>query len=92
MNSNIKTLLTIKTDKTLKNAAQETAKELGFSLGTIVNALLKQFVRDKEITLSSEYRPNKSLMASILEAEKEFSAGKLPAAHSLDELITELNS
>ena len=43
-------------------------KELGFSLGTLVNALLKQFVRNREVNISSEYRPTPELIASIREA------------------------
>ena len=91
-NTNTKTLLTVKTDKNLKQAAQGTAKELGFSLGTLINALLKQFVRTKEVSLSVSYTPSPRLLASIALAEKEFSEGHMPVAHSVDELITELNS
>ena len=89
---NTKTLFAVKMDKKLKEAAQETAKELGFSLGTIVNALLRQFVREKEVNLSLDYRPNKRLRASIRQSEKEYKEGKLPIAHSVDELMAELNS
>ncbi|MBU1014994.1 type II toxin-antitoxin system RelB/DinJ family antitoxin [Patescibacteria group bacterium] len=46
------TTLTIKTDRRLRDQAKNMAKELGLPLTTVVNALLKQFVRDKEITLS----------------------------------------
>ncbi len=82
----------MKTEKSLKLAAQETAAELGLSLGTLINALLKQFVRTKEIRLSTSYYPNPSLRASISESEKEFSSGKLPIAHSVEELMKEINS
>lgn len=47
------TTLTIKTDKKLRDAAKKTANELGLPLGTVLNALMRQFVRDKEIRLSS---------------------------------------
>ena len=92
MTKNTKTLLTIKTDKSLKLAAQEVAGELGFSLGTLVNALLRQFVRTKEVNLSVSYKPTPYLVAAIAEAEKEYAEGKLPVAHSVKELIQELNS
>ena len=93
MTTNTKTLLTVKTDKSLKLAAQEVAGELGFSLGTLVNALLRQFVRTKEVNVSiDEYVPNKKLIASLRKAEKEFASGKMPVARSLDELFAQLNS
>ena len=92
MITNTKTLLTVKTEKSLKLAAQETAAELGLSLGTLINALLKQFVRTKEIRLSTSYYPNASLRASIAEGEKEFAEGKLSKPLPLDEFLAELNS
>lgn len=92
MTSNTKTLLTVKTEKSLKLAAQETAKELGFSLGTLVNALLKQFVRNKGVNLSMEYKPNKRLINSLKKGEDEFANGRISKAMTLDELFAELNS
>ncbi len=93
MITNTKTLLTVKTDKSLKLAAQEVAGELGFSLGTLVNALLRQFVRTKEVKVSiDEYVPNKKLIASLRKGEKEYAEGRLPKPMTLDELTAELNS
>ncbi len=88
---NTKTLLTVKTDKSLKKAAQEIAGEIGIPLGTLVNTFLKQFVRNKEVTLSSEYVPTPELIASLLEAEREFADGKLKPM-TLDELVADLRS
>ncbi|MBU6231170.1 MAG: type II toxin-antitoxin system RelB/DinJ family antitoxin [Patescibacteria group bacterium] len=90
--ANTKTLITVKTDKSLKKAAQETAEEIGISLGTLINIFLKQFVRTKEVNFSVSYRPTPSLISAIKEAEKELAEGKLPAAHSVDELMEELRS
>ena len=77
MANNSKTLLTVKTDKQLKRAAQAVAGELGGSLGTLVNSYLKQVVRTKEITLSASLRPTRALEASIAAAEAELASGKL---------------
>ena len=49
----MKTIINIKTDKSVKEAAREVALELGVPLGTIINAYLKQFIRSREIYLSS---------------------------------------
>lgn len=65
------TTLTIKTKKELRDEVKKTAEKLGLPLGTVVNALLKQFARDKEITLSLN-TPN----AKTRRALREASVGK----------------
>jgi len=72
----MKTILNIKTDKVLKETAQETAKELGVPLSTAVNAFLRQFVRDRELTLSASYKPSAYLRNVIEESELEYTKGK----------------
>jgi len=89
---NTKTLISIKTDKDLKKAAQETAEELGFSLGTLVNGFLRQFVRTKEISFSTSYKPSDYLMSVIDEAEKELASCKLPVYKNTKELRKALES
>jgi antitoxin component of RelBE/YafQ-DinJ toxin-antitoxin module len=88
---NTKTLMTIKMDKSLKQAAQDTASEIGIPLGTLVNSFLKQLVRTKEVILSAEYTPTPGLLASIAQGEKELSMGKLKSM-SFNELIRDLKS
>lgn len=89
---NTKTILNIKTDKKLKKAAQETAEELGVPLGTAINAFLKQFVREKEITLSigDRLRPTPYLQRILAEAEKEYLQGEASGPFSGKELIAHL--
>lgn len=60
----IHTTLTIKTPKKLRNEAKKVAKEMGLPLGTVVNALLRNFVTEKEITLSLK-EPQPSVKKSI---------------------------
>lgn len=69
--NNTNTTLTIKTPKKLRNEAKKTAKELGLPLGTVVNAMLRQFVLEKEITLSVK-KPQDDLK----QAMKDLRAGK----------------
>lgn len=49
-----KTVMSIKTDKKLKEQAQKTAKNMGFSLGTLLNAYMKQLVVNKVIYFTAE--------------------------------------
>jgi addiction module RelB/DinJ family antitoxin len=48
----METTIVIKTTKALRNDAKRLAGELGIPLTTVMNALLKQFVRERQITVS----------------------------------------
>ncbi len=73
----MKTILNIKTDKSLKEQAKKTAEELGVPLSTAINAFLKQFVRDKELTLSASHKPSAYLRKVLEENEKEIAKGEV---------------
>lgn len=53
-----KTLLNIKTEKRLKKDAQKVARDLGLPLGTVMNAYLREFVREKRVVFSLHPIPN----------------------------------
>ncbi len=48
----MKTVINIKIDKEIKENAQKIAERLGLSLSAIINAFLRQFVRNKEVYFS----------------------------------------
>lgn len=72
----MKTVITIKTDTSLKTEARKAAEEFGIPLGTIINSFLKQFIRTKEISLDLSYKPNKHLSKILEAAELELSNNK----------------
>lgn len=90
---NTHTILNVKTDKKLKAEAKKVADELGVPLSTVVNAFLKQFVRDKEVTLSANpYRPTPYLERIIEEAAREYEAGETAGPFAdVDEFIADLH-
>lgn len=45
----MKTIINIKADKEIKRKAQKIADELGLSLSAVINAYLRQFIRNKEV-------------------------------------------
>jgi len=47
-----KTMINLKTDRDIKIKAQKIAKEIGVPLSTVINAYLREFVRDKKVTFS----------------------------------------
>jgi addiction module RelB/DinJ family antitoxin len=86
----MKTILNIKTDKSLKLQAQKTAEEFGIPLGTIMNAFLRQFVRSKEISLDLSYQPTKQLIDTVQEAQEDFKKGNISGPFTETEFITHL--
>ena len=57
----MKTVINVKVDKEVKEEAKKVGEELGLSLSAIVNAYLKQFVRNRSISLSSAPRMSVAL-------------------------------
>ena len=55
----MKTVLNVKTDKDVKYKAQKIAKDIGLPLSTVVNAYLKEFVRERAVRfcVEPEIRP-----------------------------------
>lgn len=58
----MKTATQVKLDRDVKEKAQKLASEFGLSLSTLINAQLKQFIREKRLYLSTAPE-----MASYLE-------------------------
>jgi len=74
--SRMKTVLNVKTDKEVKEEARKAAAELGLPLSTIVNAYLKQFVRDKEVYFSAGPRMSGELEALLSEIDADIEKGR----------------
>ena len=86
------TTLTIKTPKKLRDEAKKVAKDLGVPLTTAVNAMLKQFVRDRRLVLEEECPyPSHTPNAETRRAIKETRAGKnLEIFESFDDWAEEM--
>ena len=67
----VKTLLNIKTDREVKEEAQKIARELGVPLSTVVNAYLKEFIREREVHLSLTPRMSHRLEKLLEGVEKD---------------------
>jgi addiction module RelB/DinJ family antitoxin len=72
----MKTIISIKADKETKESAQKVAAELGLPLSTVVNAYLKQFVRNKSVYLSLSPTMTSELAAIISGAEQDLRQNK----------------
>ena len=65
----------IKLDKGLRNDAKKVAGELGIPLTTVVNAYLKQFVREKTFSLSVYPVPRPEKVAEWKKTRDEMDRG-----------------
>lgn len=89
--SNTATILNIKTDKKLKAEAKKVADDMGLTLTTVVNSMLKQFVREKEITFSTNEYPSPMLREALKEAQAEYEAGELQVFTNVEDLLADLH-
>lgn len=72
----MKTLLNVKTDKEIKQKAQKLAGKLGFPLSTIVNAYLREFIRDQGISFWIEERVRPEIGKLLIQASEDYRKGK----------------
>jgi addiction module RelB/DinJ family antitoxin len=75
------TTLTIKTPKKLRDDAKKVASTMGVPLSTAVNAMLRQFVRDRRLVLEDEcpypsHTPNAETRRAIKDLEEGKGLGK----------------
>ena len=71
-----KTLISIKTNKEVKENAQKLAAELGLSLSDVVNASLRNFIRTREVRVSATPHMTLELEKLVGKAEDDFKKGK----------------
>lgn len=91
----MKAVINVKTDKDIKKYAQEVAGELGLSLSTVINAYLRQFIRNKEIHLSIAPRMSPELEKYLGGIEKDIRknrnlSGPFSSKKELDEYFASL--
>lgn len=87
-------VINVKVSPDLKAQAQNLAKELGFSLSSLINAGLKQMVRSRAVSFSVAEEPTDYLLEALEESKKDIKAGRVvsfkngkEALNYLDKLI-----
>lgn len=71
------TVISVRTDKNIKQAAQQVAKDAGFSLSALVNAYLCQLVATRRIEFCAPESMTPQLESFIEEVEAELKSGKM---------------
>lgn len=72
----MKTIINIKSDKDIKEKAQKIAKDLGLPLSTLINAYLRQLIRNEEIHFSTAPKMTKELEETVALARQDLKAKK----------------
>ncbi len=90
----MKTVINIKADKEIKDGATRVAQEMGLPLSTIVNAFLKQFIRDRKVTFEAPLIPTPKLKRILKKADADIQAGRnlSPAFKTPQEAINWLDT
>lgn len=66
-----KATLNVKIDPQTKQQIQEFASELGVPVSVIMNAQIKQMLRDRKVVLSTELEPTPYLQKIMRQVEKD---------------------
>lgn len=69
-------MMNIKTDKEVKQKAQKIAKEIGLPLSTVVNAYLREFVRERSVRFSVEPEVRPEIGKLLKQAHTDYKKGK----------------
>ena len=88
-----KTILNIKTDPDIKQQIQEFAAELGVPVSVIMNAQIKQMLRDRKIVLSTQLEPTPYLVKIMEQVEEDLKANRnMTKAMNTKEAVAYLKS
>ena len=70
-------VINIKTNSEVKKEAKKIASDLGMTLSGVINAYLKQFVRNKSVNFSLEEKASPYLLKSLLESQNDIKKGDI---------------
>ena len=69
-------ILNVKTDPATKKATQEFAQTLGISVSALMNAQLRQMLRDRTVVLTDALEPTPYLEKIMRRVEKDLKSGR----------------
>lgn len=93
MKTDNKTMIHLKVSKDVRDEARKVADAMGVSLSLVGEQLLRGFVTDRRLSLTTEYEPNSNLESVLKEAEKNReNPDYWDSFDSVDNLMKDLNS
>ena len=90
----MKTIITVKSDKAIKEHAQKIAKDLGLSLSDVINASLRNFINTREVHFKAIPKMTPKLERIVARVEKDIRNNKnvSPAFYTAHEAVSYLES
>lgn len=86
------TNLNIRTDKVVKEKAEEIFNELGLSMTTAISIFLRQTIRDNGIPFDLKLKPNDEIVVAIKGGQKLAKDSSAKGYDNMEDLIEELES
>jgi len=87
----MKTVISVKVDKDVKEKAQEVAASAGISMSTLVNAYLRQISATRRIEFYAPEQMTPKLEKLVAEVESEIASGKVSQGFTTaDEFLADL--
>jgi addiction module RelB/DinJ family antitoxin len=86
------TVIHIKTDTKTRDDAKKIAENFGFTLTSLVNAMLKQIARTKRLNLSMEEEPTPYMVDALKQAEDADKAEKMASFSSTEDVANYIRS
>jgi addiction module RelB/DinJ family antitoxin len=86
------TSLHIQIEPAIKQQAKKTADELGLSLSAVTKALLKQFIRTKQLSVGLDETPNARLVRDLKQSEEDVKTGRVISFKTPDDAIAYVSS
>ena len=86
------TTIHIKTEVKTRDEVKKVAEDFGFTLTSLVNALLKQIARSKRLSLNLEENPNQYMIESLKKSEEDVKAGRVISFESPQEALDYVRS
>lgn len=84
-------IVTIKTEPQVKAQAKKVAEDLGFNLSTLVDAYLRDLIRNQVVYFNMRPEiPNESLKQAIKEADEDRKSGNILSFDNADDAIAYL--
>lgn len=88
-----KSVINIKTDARTKRELKQFAAELGMPMTAIINAQIKQMLRSRTVTLTTDLKPTPYLEKILHEVEEDLKTGKnITRTKNLEEALAHLDS
>lgn len=84
-------IVNVKVDSKVKKQAQKVAEELGLSLSALINAYLRQLIRNKTVTFSTSEEPSDYLIESLKVSGEDIKAGRVMHFSDGDETLDYLD-